>query len=1106
MSSPDQPQPESVDPVADLVARVILALECEGNAAAEALFAADPRNADAARARIKALRAAGMLRDSDDKLPARIGPFRILERLGRGGMGEVFLAEQREPVERRVALKVIRAGMDSREVLARFAAERQALALFDHPNIAKIHDAGVTADGRPYLVMEYVSGIPITRYCDERGLDTEARIALFVAVCETIQHAHQRGILHRDLKPSNILVADRGSEPWPKIIDFGVAKSTQRRLGEQTLYTEVGRLLGTPEYMSPEQAQNRVDLDTRTDVYSLGAILYELLTGKLPIDSTRLRTVGQGEMERILLEEEPPTPSTRISTLGESAGEVAARRRTDPGTLRRRLRGDLDWITMKALERDRNRRYASADALAADLRRHLGFEPVTAGPPGAWYRLSRFARRHRAASVSVATIVLAMAVGLVVSISFWREARAAQINEASARAEAEKAFDTAIRAADEILVEVGGDRLRRFPGLAEERRRLLDRGLAFCRSVVDHVPSGSSRVSAAGLVQSRIAWFQAELGLDKEALATLDAIEIPSGDSDEALGLRSAVGGVRAVVCDALGDNEGAAAGRRMAATAAHALATAHPDSKEAAIGLAIALGRLAHALKVVDATGKETRANFEEANRRTRALLDRDDIDAHELPALLRVLADHADWLVECGEPVNAKDVLDALEAQLRRFIARYPNDSSFREELAPTLQSRARTLLVMGQFDPAEKDIREAIQIREKLVQELPGDQSQSIALATAKSTLAKILVNVFRFRESLELLKEVVAIDERRVVAEPDSPKAKVELGWTLGEIVQTTLDWRNLKPDLPLDDALAASARAKEIAESLGGDPATLDPQANQFIAQYLFSSGRLAELQNDLPTAAERYQRAIDWSESVIAIRPDIVPLQISLEVELRAAGRVCGSRGDMAGARKYLARAIEIEDGLLARGVKYLDADTRLRDALVMFAQACLELGDLEAAEAATARLSSLTPQFQVANRQASTLYLAIARKLTDPARHAEALQHALDLAIHAKELLAEAHGGNGGSASVSYQITLVDVLSQIAAVRDARGEAAECDGLCAEMLDTARALAKQPGRDRDKARLKLVYDTVIGYHTARGDQAGADRLRAQQQADLGGG
>jgi serine/threonine protein kinase len=342
-----------------------------------------------------------------------IGPYKLLQAIGEGGMGTVYMAEQTHPVRRLVALKLIKAGMDTRQVLARFGAERQVLALMDHPNIARVLDAGATETGRPYFVMELVRGVPITRYCDDRRLTLCERLELFVPVCQAVQHAHQKGVIHRDLKPSNIMVAQYDGRPVPKVIDFGVAKATGPRLTEQTLFTEFGAVVGTLEYMSPEQAElNQLDIDTRSDVYSLGAILYELLTGSTPLGRERLRTGAVVEMLRIIREEDCPRPSVRLSTT-EELPAIAACRQVEPRKLSGLVRGELDWIVMKALEKDRNRRYETANGLAADLRRYLDDEPVTACPPSAWYRFGKFARRNRAALAVASAAVVALVAGVV---------------------------------------------------------------------------------------------------------------------------------------------------------------------------------------------------------------------------------------------------------------------------------------------------------------------------------------------------------------------------------------------------------------------------------------------------------------------------------------------------------------------------------------------------------------------------------------------------------------------------------------------------------------------------------------------------------------------
>jgi len=339
--------------------------------------------------------------------PQQIGNYRLVQKIGEGGMGEVWEADQTEPIRRRVALKIIKRGMETERIVARFEAERQALALLNHTYVAKVFDAGTTPRGRPYFAMEYVDGIPISDFCDRHRLTTEERLELFVQVCEGVQHAHQNGIIHRDIKPSNVLVLTQDDKRVPKIIDFGVAKATAQRLTERTLYTELGQLIGTPDYMSPEQAEMTPEgVDARTDVYSLGVLLYELLVGALPFDPKELRRAGFDELRRKIREDEPSRPSTRLGTLGRDSTESARRRRTDLPALKRRLRDDLDWITMKALEKDRTRRYGSPRELAADVRRHLNHEPVLAGRPSTIYRMARVLSRRRLLALAGAIVVL----------------------------------------------------------------------------------------------------------------------------------------------------------------------------------------------------------------------------------------------------------------------------------------------------------------------------------------------------------------------------------------------------------------------------------------------------------------------------------------------------------------------------------------------------------------------------------------------------------------------------------------------------------------------------------------------------------------------------
>ncbi|HUG66891.1 MAG TPA: protein kinase [Pirellulaceae bacterium] len=387
-----------------------------------------------------------------------IGRYKLLEQIGEGGFGVVFMAEQQEPVRRKLALKIIKPGMDTKEVIARFEAERQALAIMDHPNIAKVLDAGATESGRPFFVMELVRGISITDFCDQNSLTTRERLELFASVCQAVQHAHQKGVIHRDIKPSNVLVTMHDDKPVPKVIDFGVAKATNQQLTERTFFTRFAQMIGTPLYMSPEQAQmSGLDVDTRSDIYSLGVLLYELLTGTTPFDQKRIREAAYDELLRIIREEEPPKPSLRISTLAETLPSVAAHRKLEPKKLSALVRGELDWIVMKALEKDRVCRYETANGFAADIERYLKDEPVEACPPSAAYRFRKFARRNKALLSTAAAIGIALLLG--VTGTTWQAVRATRA-EGVAKTERELAEQERDRALE--AEQLANDRLTRL--------------------------------------------------------------------------------------------------------------------------------------------------------------------------------------------------------------------------------------------------------------------------------------------------------------------------------------------------------------------------------------------------------------------------------------------------------------------------------------------------------------------------------------------------------------------------------------------------------------------------------------------------------------------
>ena len=458
------------------------------------------------------------------------GKYRIVEKLGAGGMGIVYLALQTRPFQRTVALKVIKLGMDTEQVVARFETEKQALARMDHASIAKVYDAGATEAGRPYFAMELVEGSPLTEYCDRSHLSLRERLELFLPLCRAVQHAHQRGLIHRDLKPSNVLVAMRDGRPIPKIIDFGIAKATSRFLGQDTFATEQGQLVGTPEYMSPEQADptSAIDVDTRADVYSLGALLYELLTGAMPFDPGVLRALPLAQMQRLIREVDPVRPSARVGALGARQPGVARARRSEPRSLQRSLQGDLDWIVMKAMAKDRARRYPSASELGEDVARHLRHEPVAAGPPDAAYRLSKFVRRHGAGVGLALALLAAILFGLAGMMGGLVRAREA---ERRARAAEERARGEA-RAALQVSRFLEGLFRVSDPGEARGRsitaREILERGAARVASELAEQPELQARLMLT------IGKVYASLGLYREASSLLEgALERRAGRPDD---------------------------------------------------------------------------------------------------------------------------------------------------------------------------------------------------------------------------------------------------------------------------------------------------------------------------------------------------------------------------------------------------------------------------------------------------------------------------------------------------------------------------------------------------------------------------------------------
>ena len=565
-----------------------------------------------------------------------IGRYRLLEKIGEGGFGIVFMAEQQHPVRRRVALKVIKPGMDTRQVIARFEAERQALALMDHPNIARVLDAGATDTGRPYFVMELVKGVPITDYCDKCNLTPEQRLELFVPVCRAVQHAHQKGIIHRDLKPTNVMVTLHDGQPVPKVIDFGIAKATGQQLTEKTLFTNFTQLVGTPLYMSPEQAElSGLDVDTRSDVYSLGVLLYELLTGTTPFDKAVLGKAAYDEVRRIIREEDPPKPSTRISTMGEALSAVSNHRATEPKKLGQFVRGELDCIVMKALEKDRTRRYETADALAADVRHFLEGEPVSARPASAAYRARKFATKHKVGFAAAAAVAAALVLGIIGTTAGLVRARSekAQAQRESGRATAVSGFLQSVLASARPDAVGGG-----------QDAKVVDL-LKWADSRIETELAGQPEAQ----IQTRYTLYASycSLGLKSESLASLDRAYTASQQA----GMEQAEIGIRVALHKARVDvmfGGTLDASERLARTAAERAQRLLGEDHEVTLFSYGVMGKLC------DAAGKTAEADdnyrrLEDGLRRLKSLKMSD-------AAVAMTLSDYAGVLRSRGEFARAE------------------------------------------------------------------------------------------------------------------------------------------------------------------------------------------------------------------------------------------------------------------------------------------------------------------------------------------------------------------------------------------------------------------------------------------------------------------
>ncbi len=743
-----------------------------------------------------------------EKPGTQIGPYKLLQQIGEGGMGTVFMAEQIEPVKRKVALKVIKPGMDSRQVIARFEAERQALAVMDHVNISRVLDAGATESGRPYFVMELVHGLPITKYCDDAKMTPRQRLELFVPVCKAIQHAHQNGIIHRDIKPSNVMVTLYDGKPVPKVIDFGVAKATEQKLTERTLFTQYGTMIGTLEYMSPEQAEmNALGVDTRSDIYSLGVLLYELLTGSTPLSDKRMKETSFAEILRLIKEEEPPKPSTRLNNSGETLVSISAQRQMEPAKLTKMVRGELDWIVMKALDKDRNRRYDTANEFADDVQRFLNDEAVHACPPSAIYRFRKLASRNRA-SLSAATLVAAALI-IGTAVATWQaiQARDSQAQTEIAKQQLDERYRIAKEAVDTYLLRVTQDEQLDHPSFRQLRHKLLEAALPYYDQLHKIAPTDEQSKAARAETLNQLGGVKRDLGRFDESLASFEEsaklFDQLSADNTAKIDYRQSLAKVLVNLADhyrTRGASSESLEYEQHALALRQQLASEHPDNDLLHLELAQSYTNVGVGTQEIDGREMLERAieiwqeladrfpyqtlyreylSLGYQNLANRFAWDQAEqaIPFHELAiGLLEQLAKeqpeskkaHIQWaqshrsLADTLEKLSPRlsDAREHCEESIRilsAYAKRHPESPEVKSHLANSLTKLSHTLKELDELGMAHETCDSALRLWEQLQLEYPDMLEYEVGMAAAQQNLGAIVVAQGQATEGMSMLTQ-------------------------------------------------------------------------------------------------------------------------------------------------------------------------------------------------------------------------------------------------------------------------------------------------------------------------------------------------------------
>jgi serine/threonine protein kinase len=861
--------------------------------------------------------------------------YKLLEVIGEGGMGAVWMAEQREPVKRLVALKLIKAGMDSRAVLARFEAERQALALMDHPNIAKVLDGGslggepgepgANAPGSPYFVMELVKGLPLTEYCDERRLSVSERLQLFVPICQAVQHAHQKGIIHRDLKPSNILVTEHDGQPVPKVIDFGLAKAlgVAAPLTERTLHTAYGTVVGTPLYMAPEQVGiNALDVDTRTDIYALGTILYELLTGTTPLEKRRFKEAAWDEIRRLIREEEPPRPSLRLSS-SDALPTLAARRQTEPAKLSRLVKGDLDWIVLKALEKDRNRRYETANGLALDVQRHLAGEPVLAAPPSVSYRLRKFLRKRRGPVLAAALVLLALVGGiagttwgLLAAVSQRDAADEARAQEVIQRRDAEANARKAAAAAQEETRQrrIAEANEKKAAAAADQERQAREREAEQRKAAVAAQQRAMEALRATTddvidqLLASRPVLGPTEKAFLEATLKRWLVFATEKGDSPEARAIRFEGLQRVATLRYKLGEWQAALADCREAIGLQEQLVAEFPAMPGYRRSLANGRNNLG---VLLDSLGK--RAEAEKQHRQALGLRAKLAADFPAVPARRQELAKThnilGELLLALARWVEAEEQFRQALDLHEKLATEFPAVPAYRQGLASNHSNLGSLLQKLGKRAEAERQHREALGLRENLAADFPAFAAYRLELAGSRRNLGILLKDIGKLAEALDQLRQALDLQKKLATEFPAVPAYRHALAgghYALGLGLNALGKFAGAEEQY----RLAQGLQEKLVAEQ----PAV--PEIRKDLARTCLNLAIVLEGLEKHTEAEEQFRQALALEEKLVAEFPAFPAYRQDLANSRNGLANLLVRLGKLAEAEPLYRQALALQEQL----------------------------------------------------------------------------------------------------------------------------------------------------------------------------------------------